>query len=673
MAWSWPTYHSQLRRRIEQTPPLMRSVWSPRANRLDWLAASCFPLSVIKKCPTPNYGQLHGVPFRSVNITVREGLPASIFRASLIASLLGHTPAQRRNFFGTSFTDKKHPTVGYLNMRELPPWSSTSEAGSLLSITELMTQSLPYLDTRNVRPAQAPRTSAGPPTSQAEMLAFPNVLVLDGTGFLGGNAHDRLKYLGLFAHASTHLHLVDQLVIITITGDHAFEHLPFSESTLDKRVCIDASSAPEQLRMFLLAWERWCAPHDSPHAVVERARGRFQRMCAALDCLGMTLPQAANSSGQDVLASRHADAIPRNIASFDIACALVAMQRDGEEPRDTEELCRNLRERIPERAVVDIERVLRAYLMARGFLEPGYSLLRDGDRGASLVDVARMHELIGDRFLNFIASNGAEPVAEHEVAQELFFNPDTWKPSMRNLLNIMLENPLLPSMFVLEVDPSTGSETLHLTAERLGLSFLAHEAASTLRRSDRDSLADLLFSYAGCLPPDAWENFIFAVFANLVEQRCAYLVHEALDSLILLLLAIPASGVFAGGKVARRRILGNMLAAYGIRLDPDTLRETAVQEDTALWQRAASEPYVDAVVRASLRYNLRTDGVPPEAWEWWAGCSGAWPESYEFVHPLDAETVTEHIAYLRDLLHEPAPACDNAALVLRAIGEVEAL
>ena len=54
------------------------------------------------------------------------------------------------------------------------------------------------------------------------------------------------------------------------------------------------------------------------------------------------------------------------------------------------------------------------------------------------------------------------------------------------------------------------------------------------------------------------------MFANLVEQRCAYLVHEALDSLILLLLAIPACGVFAGGKVARRRILGNMLAEYGI-------------------------------------------------------------------------------------------------------------
>ena len=183
-------------------------------------------------------------PFRSVNITVREGLPASIFRASLIASLLGHTPAQRRSFFGTSFTDKKHPTVGYLNMRELPPWSSTSEAGSLLSITELMTQSLPYLDTRNVRPAQAPRTSAGPPTSQAEMLAFPNVLVLDGTGFLGGNAHDRLKYLGLFAHASTHLHLVDQLVIITITGDHAFEHLLFPKAPLTSA---SASMRPPRL------------------------------------------------------------------------------------------------------------------------------------------------------------------------------------------------------------------------------------------------------------------------------------------------------------------------------------------------------------------------------------------------------------------------------------------
>lgn len=50
-----------------------------------------------------------------------------------------------------------------------------------------------------------------------------------------------------------------------------------------------------------------------------------------------------------------------------------------------------------------------------------------------------------------------------------------------------------------------------------------------------------------------------------------------------------------------------------------------------------------------------------------------WSKSYEFVHPLDAETVAEHVAYLRELLHAPAPACDNAALVLRALGDGEAL
>lgn len=119
----------------------MRSVWEPRANRLDWLAPAFFPLPMrvvpprrsdapnnLKDMPEPasttkQHSQeriFHGIPLIQTYVEVRAGLPASIFRSSLIASLLKHTPAQQQRFFGIAFTDVERPTVGYINIHEVP-------------------------------------------------------------------------------------------------------------------------------------------------------------------------------------------------------------------------------------------------------------------------------------------------------------------------------------------------------------------------------------------------------------------------------------------------------------------------------------------------------------------------------------------------------------------------
>ena len=112
-----------------------------------------------------------------------------------------------------------------------------------------------------------------------------------------------------------------------------------------------------------------------------------------------------------------------------------------------------------------------------------------------------------------------------------------------------------------------------------------------------------------------------------------------------------------------------MFMLFGIKIDPQSLHNDAVQQDSELWMRATSAPYIDAIVHASLRYNLRIHGTPPSAWKWWVGHDEEW-QAYDFVQPLDDAVVTEHVSYLHELLHAPIPTCDNAALLLRSIDEL---
>ena len=313
---------------------------------------------------------------------------------------------------------------------------------------------------------------------------------------------------------------------------------------------------------------------------------------------------------------------------------------------------------------------MRAYLMARGFLEPEYSLLSNGGHGATIVDIARHYDLIGEKFLDSIASDPTEPIMPPEIAHSALFDQNTWKSRAMRLMNLMNYNPLLPSMFVLEYMPNSKVETLQLTAERLGIAFLAHEAVLAMKRNGNGSSPAILFSYAGCLPLDAWEQFIDSVFAHLCESGLANLAHGAvLNDFILYCLHVADSNLFQKGKAARRRILSNMLVMYGIQLDPESLRDDAVQKDTELWIRTTSTPYIDAIVHASFRYNLRIHGTPPSAWKWWVGHDEDW-QAYDFVHPLDDAVAAEHVSYLHELLDAPIPACDNAALLLRFIDEL---
>lgn len=694
MSWSWATYRLDLLSRIEQAPPLMRSVWEPRANRLDWLAPAFFPLPTRiippHRTDAPNDLQeaskaatttkqhkrarvVRDIPLSQTNVEAHAGLPASIFRSSLIASLLTHTPAQQQRFFGIAFTDLECPTVGYINIHEIPSWSPTLESDELLFIPTILERSLPYLDARNSRPSDVTKEAEHVPSSRAEALAFPDVVVLDATGWHDKSIGPKLEYLMAFAMTSANRRIIDQITVITINDN------PFSDTIIPPGINqsrhplarVGAPSSSEEFRTFLRAWERWCVARIDPRVLEARADFRLDHMHDALVRLGMALPHAkAPNADAAPPPENGAEPQAQNLAPFGIACAIVAMQRDRQDPQDVEELCRRLRNRFDPQTINDIERVMRAYLMARGFLEPEYSLLSNGGHGATIVDIARHYDLIGENFLDSIASDPTEPIMPPEIAQSALFDQSTWKSRAMRLMNLMHYNPLLPSMFVLEYMPNSKAETLRLTAERLGIAFLAHEAVLAMKRSGNGSSPAILFSYAGCLPLDAWEQFIDSVFAHLCESGLANLAHGAvLNDFILYCLHVADSNLFKRGKAARRRILSNMLVMYGIQLDPESLRDDAVQKDTELWIRTTSAPYIDAIVHASLRYNLRIHGIPPSAWKWWVGHDEDW-QAYDFVHPLDDVAVAEHVSYLHELLHAPIPACDNAALLLRSIDEL---
>lgn len=686
MSWSWETYRLDLLSRIEQAPPLMRSVWEPRANRLDWLAPAFFPLPMrivpprrsdapnnLKDMPEPasttkQHSQeriFHGIPLIQTYVEVRAGLPASIFRSSLIASLLKHTPAQQQRFFGIAFTDVERPTVGYINIHEVPLWKSDLPPDDFLFIPTILERSLPYLDARNARPQDVPKAAERAASSRAEALAFPDVVVLDETGWHGGSLLARFEYFLNFVTLSAIHRIIDQITVIIIT-----DMLP-SIQNKHPLVCVDAPSSPEEYRTFLLAWERWRAARDSPRVLEARANFRLESVRNALIRLGMTLPHTRDTDVDTVPPSGNgAEPDIRNLATFGIVCSIVAMQRDSQDPQDIEELCRHLRNRLDSQTVSDIERVMRSYLMARGFLEPKYSLLRDDSHGTTLAQVTQRYVLIGGKFLDFIASNQTKPITPPEIAQSVLFDQRTLYARGVELLNLLHDSPLLPNMFTLETMPDTNVDMLRLTAERLGIAFLAHEAVLAMERSDCRSSQNILFSYAGCLPLGAWGQLIDSVFAHLCERGLANLAHgAALNDLVLLCLSYADSGLFQGSKAARERISDNMFMLFGIKIDPQSLHNDAVQQDSELWMRAVSAPYIDAVVHASLRYNLRIHGTPPNAWKWWVGHGEDW-QAYDFVHPLDDAVVAEHVSYLHELLHAPIPACDNAELLLRFIDEL---
>lgn len=694
MSWSWETYRLDLLSRIEQAPPLMRSVWEPRANRLDWLAPAFFPLPTRiippRRADAPNDLQdaskaataakqhkrarvVRGIPFFQTNIEARAGLPASIFRSSLIASLLTHTPAQQQRFFGLAFTDLECPTVGYINIQEIPPWSPTLESDEFLFMPTILERSLPYLDARNSRPSDVPKAAERVPSSRAEALAFPDVFVLDATGWHGEAIGPKLKYLMAFARTSASQHIIDQITVITLTDKRPSNSIPQRTAHQDRDVLIyvDAPSSLEEYNTFLLAWERWRAARDSPRALKSRVQFHLNRLFDALSRLNMALPHIDfNDANATLLTGDEAELCSRNLATFGIVSAIVAMQRDGQDPQDMEELCHHLCNRFDSQTISDIERVMRSYLMALGFVEPEYSPLRDGRRGATVVQIAQQYDLIGEKYLDVIASGQPELIAPPEIAQDVLFDLRSLQSRAIRLLDLVHDNPLLTSMFTLETMPNDKTETLRLTAERLGIAFLAHEAISAIKRNDSDFSSNILFSYAGCLPLDAWEHFIDTVFAHLCESGLANLAHGAvLNDFILYCLHVADSNLFKRGKAARRRILSNMLVLYGIQLDPESLHDDAVNRDTELWIRATSAPYIDAIVHASLRYNLRIHGTPPSAWKWWVGHDEEW-QAYDFVQPLDDAVVTEHVSYLHELLHAPIPTCDNAALLLRSIDEL---
>lgn len=91
----------------------------------------------------------------------------------------------------------------------------------------------------------------------------------------------------------------------------------------------------------------------------------------------------------------------------------------------------------------------------------------------------------------------------------------------------------------------------------------------------------------------------------------------------------------------------------------------------AHWEVAAmrKEEYADAVIRASLDYNLRADKNLPEAWKYWVGCASINEDFAQAIPNLESWQISNNKSYLRSLLEAPIPACDNALLLLRFVNE----
>ena len=81
--------------------------------------------------------------------------------------------------------------------------------------------------------------------------------------------------------------------------------------------------------------------------------------------------------------------------------------------------------------------------------------------------------------------------------------------------------------------------------------------------------------------------------------------------------------------------------------------------------------YADAVVRASLRHNLATGGTVPPAWAHWIGKPLLDDDFDGELRLPNKKEITERVAYLHELLSEPIPACDNAALLLTYAGKLQ--
>lgn len=674
-AWDWDAYHAELLRRTRTVPPLMQSMrWNESANEADWLAPAQFPLPLYRLLRDED-----GVPRRSLlsehpcdprddngmtAIALRQGIVEDIFRSSLIRSLVKQTPSERRRFFGMPITDIEHPRVGYIHWRDVPPRTQDPRTRiNPLPLETLMTRSLARLGSSSIDSAACIKEPATddekllPQTQEEHAAAFPQIIIFDGIG----SAHFLHPHFGPLASSITvfadeYGMQRSEIIVLSDASDFGMDYIDSNTlyGYIDHRINVDAPATKQELQTFFLGWERWRNASGGPRALIRRANSSFERTLAAIEALGMRDPALAVNPGvhDDTNQSHHQ-------ATLDIACVIAAMQRDERPVATIAQLCDGFRERTTQKQRHELACSLWSFLKAHGF-----------DRSVRAADECSVGE-------------GFDMALDKPAALPFFFKSDTDLTTLHkdkltseeqfSLRGIMQRfkmhtsiNPLLPSIFrsVLVVTNNKRRPALQLMNEPLALGFLAQDACHHLIEQTDGITEDMLGAYPKLMDQQAWATFVEQLFGALDEANAPMLARQVLHAVYPHCVKFNQDVVNTGIRKLREMGLN--------RFDgPSSTLWDRLKSALDSVEKVMQEGYADAVVRASLRHNLATGGTVPPAWAHWIGEPLLDDDFDGELWLPNKKEVAERVAFLRELLNEPIPACDNAALLLTYAGKLQ--
>lgn len=672
--WDWDAYHAELLRRTRTVPPLMQSMkWNESANEADWLAPAQFPLPLYRLLS--DEGEMsrrsllseHPCDPRDGNgmtaIALRQGIVEDIVRSSLIWSLVKQTPSERRRFFGMPITDIEHPHVGYVHWKDIPVPPSDS-AKRPRELSEVMAHSLKRLSAGSSTNVSTSRISIDrerlPQSPEDEASAFPQVIVLDITT-RSANVYRRITQLRAMVNRSGARFDVPPCEVVMLCGTSDLTTGIIAGRAFGKDehhvIYADAPATRQELQTFCLGWERWRKTEGGPRQLLEHAEYTLESSMQCLDELDMRDPSNAVNPfwGQTYELSTKQ-------ATLDILCTVIALQSDAHDATTTlalARLCDGLLERTSRKQHHDLECLLWAFLKARGF-----------DNASRLADEAVV---------------GATSFAsyEHPSALTFFFKPDSNTILQKELdqakrdrrskgfyrrfcYMIMHENPLLSSIFrtVFIGDGSHEESRLQLMNEPLALGFLAQNACRHLIERTDGITENVLGGYPELMDPQAWATFVEQLFGAFDEAATPLLARQALHAVypycVIFNQNAPNTGFHSLREIGLRRFDG-----------PSSTLWDRLKSALKTTKKVMQEGYADAVVRASLRHNLATGGTVPPAWAHWIGEPLLDDDFDGKLWPPNKKEIAERVAYLHELLNEPIPACDNAALLLTYAGKLQ--
>lgn len=674
-AWDWDAYHAELLRRTRTVPPLMQSMrWNESANEADWLAPAQFPLPLYRLIRDED-----GVPRRSLlsehpcdprdgngmtAIALRQGIVEDIVRSSLIWSLVKQTPSERRRFFGMPITDIEHPHVGYVHWRSVPRKSRKTHSEAAMDLNALMLRSLKRLQAGSVNliacdNEPAPHEEKAVPQTQEEReAAFPQLIVFDGIGH-GLSIGDALRLLvsAVRAHSAEHGSCPSEVIILAGSTNLSVGYITTNLTGGNPNLVVygDDPATKQELQTFFLGWERWRGAYGGPRELLNRAHRSLGLALASIEALGMRDPALAINPN----IRKDEGGAFTNQATFDLTCTISAMQRDGRTVSTVAQVCEGLRERATKNQRHDLECYLWAALKTRGF---------DNARryvSEALVDAAATKALPKPAALPFFSQPDIDEILQQEREYGQTYNSVQRTLAAYHCYLHLCQNPLLPSVFrTVFISNNNNEQLLQLMNEPLALGFLAQDACRHLIERTDGITEEMLGTYPGLMDPKAWAIFTEQLFSALDEANAPLLARRVLHTVyphcVKFNQDITKAGIRNLREIGLRRFDG-----------PSSTLRDRLKSALKTTKKVMQEGYADAVVRASLRHNLATGGTVPPAWAHWIGEPLLDDDFDGKLWSPNKKEIAERTAFLRELLNEPIPACDNAALLLTYAGKLQ--